>query len=113
MPKVDISQLIQTIIVVGMLFFFIIVFFLVFLYKRKAEIIIIKKRVITHTGLNVWRSKTTACPHYTIDCKFGNSSKIKTLTCSMDMYDRFRVGKKYFVLLGFNEVKKVCSKESD
>ncbi len=105
----DISQLIQTILVVGILLFFIIVFFLVFLYKRKAVITIIKKRVTTHTGLNVWRSKTTDCPHYTIDCKLGDSSKIKTLTCSMDMYDRFRVGKKYSVLLGFNEVKKVYS----
>lgn len=90
----------------------VILFYLVFLYKKKAVITIINKRVTKHTGLNQQRSKTISVPHYTIDCKLDNSSKIKTLTCSMDMYNKFKIGKKYDVLLGFNEVKKVYTKKS-
>lgn len=105
--KMEISQLIQTIIVILIFGGIIIYFILLTLYKKKANVKILKKRVTMIKGINSTRSKTMYSPHYTVDCIVGRSSKVKTYTCEMSMYNHFKEGKTYSVLLSINSILKV------
>lgn len=101
----DISQNIQTIIIIaviaGMLIYS---FMLYFPQKRKKEIYILKKRETAYKGLNQTRSKTIICNNYTVDCKYSSNGKIHTLGCSYDIYNKIREGKSYIVYVELNHI---------
>ncbi len=106
----ELSQIIQTIIVVFLFGVILLYFVLLCIYKKKANITIVKKRVNTHKGMDSTFSKVLYSNHYTVDCYVNKSSRLKTLTCEMDMYNRFKEGEKYYVLLGINSIIKIFHK---
>ncbi len=105
----DLSQIIQTVIVILIVGSFIAFLCLELFYKgRKKQIIVIKKRITEHQGLNTNRSKITSVPHFTVDCKYPHSDKIKTFGCQSDIYNELKKGKKYVIIVKLNQIIRIC-----
>lgn len=104
----DLSQTIQTIIVIVIVGAFLTFFLVTALYRgKKAKITIVNKRITDYQGFNTTRSKWTTVKHYTVDCLYANSSKIHTLRCSFSVYEELKLNKSYVVTVKMLEIIKV------
>ena len=104
----NVSQAIQTAIVVIIIGFFLITFFVFVFYRgKKHKIVVLNKRSTYYQGLNPTRSKQVTVTHYTVDCLYENSSKVHTLGCSLMIYDRLKINKSYTVTVKMAEIIKV------
>lgn len=104
----DLSQTIQTIIVIVIVGAFLTFFLVTALYRgKKAKITIVNKRITDYQGFNTTRSKWTTVKHYTVDCLYANSSKIHTLRCSFLVYEELKLNKSYVVTVKMLEIIKV------
>ncbi len=107
----DLSQIIQTIIVILIVSLFLILFLLsIFYHGKKREITILNKRTTNYQGLNSTRSKWTTVQHYTVDCKYKNSNKVHTLRCSFSIYNDLKLNKSYIVTIKMFEIIKLHRK---
>ena len=104
----NVSQVIQTAIVVIIIGFFLIIFFVFVFYRgKKHEIVVLNKISTYYQGLSPPRSKQVTVTHYTVDCLYENSSKVHTLGCSLMIYDRLKINKSYTVTVKMAEIIKV------
>ena len=106
----DVSQIIQTIIVVVILTAFLIYALSEILYHgKKVQIIVLKKRITEYRGLNSMRSKITSVKHYTVDVKYNISDKYRTLGCSFGIYNELKENKKAVVIVKMGHIIKVIT----
>lgn len=104
----DLSQTIQTIIVIVIVGAFLAFFLVTALCRgKKAKITVVNKRITDYQGLNTTRSKWTTVEHYTVDCLYENSSKIHTLRCSFSVYEELKLNKSYVVTVKMLEIIKI------
>ncbi len=107
----NISQLLQTIIVIAIVLSALLFTSLVIFYKgRKKQIRVIFKRITKHGGLNYNHSKWTYSNNYTIDCKYPDSDKLHTFRCEKVIFDLLKVGKSYCVKIKLRQIIKIYKK---
>ncbi len=102
----DISQLIQTIIVIllgaGVVAFIVLCFF----YKGvKKQITVIKKRQTGYEGMNNMRTRRTTETHFTVDCEING--KLRTYRTRSDIFSSLREGKSYFATIKLSKITKI------
>lgn len=103
----DLSQLIQTIIVVIILAAFLLYMVLEVFYRgKKVQIIVLKKRITEYQGFNSMRSKMTTVNHYSVDCKYISTEKHRTLGCSLGIYNELKENKKATVVIKMGHIIK-------
>lgn len=107
----NVSQLLQTAIVIGVVLSALLLISLGIFYKgRKKQIQVIFKRITKHGGLNSNRSKWTYSNNYTVDCKYPDSEKLHTFRCEKTIYDLLNEGKSYYVTVKLRQIIKIYKK---
>lgn len=77
---------------------------------KKIKITILKKRTVTYDALNQVTYSNGTSTHYTIDCTYGNSKKIHTLSCEYSIYEQLKKNKTYIVTVKMREIKIIHKK---
>lgn len=77
------------------------------LSRKKVGITVVDKRITVFQGFNTFRSKFTTVKHYTVDCLYAGSSKIRTLRCSFSVYEKLKLNKSYAVTVKMSEIIKL------
>ena len=104
----DLSQIIQTIIVITILTAFLLYIAIEIFYRgKKVQIVVLKKRITEYQGFNSMRSKITTVKHYTVDCKYVDSDKCRTLGCSFGVYNELKENKKVMVIIKMGHIIKI------
>lgn len=103
----DLSQIIQTIIIILVAGFFVFLLIQLFLPGRKIRITIVNKRITEHQSYNKYRLRSTTVKHHTVDCRYENSDKLHTLRCSSYVYDKLKKSKSYTVTVKMSEIVKI------
>ncbi len=104
----DLSQIIQkSIVIIIIASFLFLLLFQAFYKGRKRQIIVLKKRITEYQGFNTTRSKLSSVRHYTVNCKFIDSGKCRTLGCSLGIYDELKENKKAVVVIKMGHIIKV------
>ena len=104
----DLSQIIQTSIVIIIIAAFLLFFLFQAFYKgRKRQILVLKKRTTEYQGFNTTRSKFSSVQHYTVSCKYIDSGKCRTLGCSFGIYNELKENKKAVVVIKMGHIIKV------
>lgn len=107
----NVSQLLQTVIVICIVLSALLFIVLCIFYKgRKKQIQVIFKRITKHGGLNSNRSKWTYSNNYTVDCKYPDSEKLHTFRCEKTIYDLLNEGKSYYVTVKLRQIIKIYKK---
>lgn len=107
----NVSQLLQTVIVICIvLSALLFIVFCIFYKGRKKQIRVIFKRITKHGGLNSNRSKWTYSNNYTVDCKYPGSEKLHTFRCEKTIYDLLNEGKSYYVTVKLRQIIKIYKK---
>ena len=82
-----------------------------FLFKgRKVRITVSKKRKAVHDAFHQVTYSNGTSTNYTIDCTYGNSSKVHTLGCAQSVYDQLKNNKTYLVTVKMMQIVKVHHK---
>ena len=109
----DLSQIIQTIIVIAILLAFISYISIEIFYRgKKTQVVVLKKRITEYQGFNSMRSKITPVKHYTVDCKYVDSDKCRTLGCSFGVYNDLKENKRVMVIVKMGHIIKILNQES-
>lgn len=104
----DLSQIIQTIIVIAILAAFLLYIAIEIFYRgKKVQVVVIKKRITEYQGFNSMRSKITTVKHYTVDCKYIGSDKCRTLGCSFGVYNALKENKSVVVIVKMGHIIKI------
>lgn len=74
---------------------------------KKIKITILNKRTLVYDSLNQVTYSNGTSTHYTVDCTYGNSSKIHTLGCEYSIFEQLKKNKSYFVTIKMREIKKI------
>lgn len=77
---------------------------------KKIKITVIYKRKRVYDALNQVTYSNGTSTHYTVDCTYENSSKIHTLGCEYNVYERLKKGKSYDVTVKMGDIIKVHKK---
>lgn len=74
---------------------------------KKIKIRILNKRKAVYDSLNQVTYSNGTSTHYTVDCTYGNSTKIHTLRCEHSIYEQLKKDKTYTVTIKTAEIKKI------
>lgn len=77
---------------------------------KKTKITVLNKRKTVYDALNQVTYSNGTSTHYTVDCTYGNSSKVHTLGCEYSIYEQLKKNKTYIVTIKLMEIKKIHKK---